>query len=62
MTVWSAVDANSFVTDTDFIFRHAFGEGPFAAFKAGRLNGLYRRDPRQEGVILKLQVPIVDEP
>eukprot|EP00210_Caulerpa_lentillifera_P002996 g2860.t1 len=39
----------------DFIHQYAFNDGPFTAFKTGRLSGLYRQDPRQEAVILKLQ-------
>ena len=54
--VLAADDASSHVGSSDFVFRHAYKDGPFAAFKTGRLTGLYRKDLRQEGVILKLQV------
>jgi len=45
----------SSVGASDFIYSHSFDDGPFAAFKTGRMSGIYRRDPRQEAVVLKLQ-------
>lgn len=50
------ISENDGVGPSDFVFRHSFRDGPFAAFKTGRLSGIYRRDPRQENVILQLQV------
>ncbi|CAD7705032.1 unnamed protein product [Ostreobium quekettii] len=44
------------IDDNDFIRQHSFHEGPFVAFKEGRLRGLYRRDPRQEAFVMRLQV------
>lgn len=43
----------------DFIHREKFSEGPFMAFKEGRLSGLYQRDPRQETIIIILQVQYI---